>query len=121
MHGVDHVVEAADIQEGFLLTGKRRIWKVFSRCRRAHRNRYVATIGHVVPRLPHRFHQLLRERRIENPPANRGPGTRQRLNVVDIEVIEQFVDLLVEAVCGEKLAVGRCGGRKSSRDGYAQV
>ena len=58
---------------------------------------------------------------IENPPPNLPAGACQRIDIIDIEFRQDLVDAFVEAVGGEKAAVGGCGSRKPTRDADSEA
>ena len=107
---VEQVVDAVDVEEGLLLAGERRIGQIFRGGRRAHRERQR--------RCPAPFASASYARGspasscagngcVEDPAADFLPGLRQRLHVVDIELVQRFFDALGEPALRQKIAIGR--------------
>ena len=84
--GSHHVFKAQDIQEGFLLTGKRGIRQVFCGGRGANRNRNVSTgvCNHVVVGGFDFCLQFFRERGFDDKLANFFADAHQFADIVNI-------------------------------------
>ena len=89
VHCFFNVIQAVDIQEGFLLAGKRSVRQVFCCCGRTYGNGDVRTAGignHFVPSCFDFSIQLLRERSIQNPLTDFFTHARQLGNVFNIQL-----------------------------------
>src|SRR2546428_14133856 len=79
------VVEAANIEEGLLLSGERSVGQVFGRSAGTHRHRYaLVASGQLLVRLGYLGLGLLRKGRRLDQAAELRPATRQRFDVVAI-------------------------------------
>ncbi len=112
------VVEAFDVEEGFLLTGEGGIRQIFRGGGGAHGDLQVR-----VPGLKlgigtfHLGFEGRRQRRVDDPLTNLGTDARQFDHVVHIEGIEGGIDTLVEAFVGQEFAIGIGGSRKAAGHG----
>src|SRR5690606_27535146 len=121
VQGVDEVVEAADVQERFLLSGERGIGKVLGRCRGAHGDAYVTAVAHCLPRGTKLVAQPLGKRRLDDPSPDRAAGGSQGLDVVDIQVAKLLVDAPVQAGAREEIPIGLRRGRESAGDAHPDL
>ena len=122
LHRLLHIVQAVDIQESFLLAGKRSVRQVFSSGRRAHRHRNIGAAGignHFVPRRRDFGVQLLWERRFQNPLADFLTHTRQFGHIFDVQTGQRGGNALVQAVVRQKGAVGFGGGGEAAGHAHA--
>lgn len=120
-HCIFHVFQAIDIQESFLLTGKRSVRQVFGSSRRAHGHRDLVGTGighHFSPRFGNFIIQLLGERGIQNPLADFFANTRQLNHIVNIQRAQCGRNAFAQAVVGEKSAISVSCGGKAARNAY---
>ena len=115
----DHVVHAADVQEGFLLTSKRSVRQVFGGCRGAHGHCHIWIAG------GHGFEcradfavQALGELGFHHPLTDLRTGAGQGVDVIHVQRIQSSMDLLIQATEFEKVAVGLSGGGKTTGNRY---
>jgi len=102
---LQHAVDVADIQEGFLLAGKRGVGQVFGGGRRAHRVRRSRVAGgQLVVGRANRLLERRRQRGGADPAADLGAGLRQGLDVVDIQRSQLRADALGQAAVAQELA-----------------
>ncbi len=114
-----HRIVALDIEEGFLLSGKRGIRHIFRRGRGAHGKRCLGVaFRELVIGVMDSVFQLWRERRIDDPLPDLRPGFRQFANVINVRVIQQLIDTLVDAALVKKLIKSIRRGGESVRDRY---
>ena len=121
-HGFFNVFQAVDVQEGFLLTGKRSIRQVFCCCGRTYGNGNVRTAGignHFVPSCFDFSIQLLRERSIQNPLTDFFTHARQLGNVFNIQLFQGFGNTLAQTIVSQESAIGFGSGRKTTGNAYA--
>ena len=113
-----HIVEAAHVEEGLLLPGKRGIGQVLGGGRRAHRNGQVLAeaLLHFRPGVRDRTVQRVGEGGLDDPPANVRPRCSQRLDVVGLQALEAAGDLRVQAGLGQELAERIGGGGEAARN-----
>ncbi|MNT06434.1 hypothetical protein D3C72_1410990 [compost metagenome] len=112
---VQHVVDAHDVQEGFLLAGERGVGQVFGRGGRAHGERTLAVgveLGEGVADLGFEFR---RERRIDDPLADLRAGGSQLAHVFGVQRGQAFSDPLVQAGGLQEIAEGVGGRGKAAR------
>ena len=122
VHGLDDVVGAAHVEEGFLLAGERGFRQVFGRGGRAHRDRDIrAAIAHARVAVDDVLLQLRREGRGQDPVPDARAGLGELRDVVDVEGVEFLLDAGGEAFVREKLAVGVGGGREAVRHADSQL
>jgi hypothetical protein len=119
LHGVQDVLVAVDVEEGFLLAGEGRIREVFGGGRRAHREAAPAFGGDGLVGGLDLGLELGRERQLDDPVADLRAGLRQCIDVVDVERVERRVDAVGKAIVGEELAISIRRGRKAARDTHA--
>ena len=115
VEGIDEMFDAADVQKRLLLSGERGVGQVLSSGRRTHCNGDVFSFGHVLPGAVNVLHQAFGQGCTENPLADLCASACQRIDVIDIELCQYLVDAFVEAVGGEKAAVGGRRRRKPAR------
>ena len=119
-HLVQHVFDADDVQESFLLTGKRRVGQVFGGGRGAHRE-----AGLVIARaqrgktLAHGLFKIRREGLGFDQRTNLCARFGQRPHVFGVERVEHGVDLVVQPVVGQKHAKRMRRGGKAGRHAHA--
>src|SRR3989475_7263176 len=83
------VVEAANIEEGLLLSGERSVGQVLGRGAGTHRHRYLLVAsGQLLVRLGYLGLELLRKGRRLDPAADLRSAAPERLYVVGIEPLE---------------------------------
>ena len=94
LHGLEHIVDADHVQEGFLLTSKRRVRQVFRRGRGTHGKRHFGVgIGHQLGvELVDFGGQAWLEWRFHDPLTDLGAGLRQRAHVIDVQPFEALGD-----------------------------
>jgi hypothetical protein len=121
LDGDQDIVDALDVEEGFLLTGEGGIRQVLGGGGRAHGpGDFAARLGH----------QLLvividggfeggREGLFHDPAPEAGTDLGQLGDVVHVQIIEQGLDALVQSVLGQELAVGVGGGGEAAGDPHA--
>ncbi|MNQ41558.1 hypothetical protein D3C85_552360 [compost metagenome] len=115
----DHVVDAADVQEGFLLAGEGSIRQVFGSGRRAHGyGHMLIAVGHGGEGGANLRIQFGRERCVHHPLADLRTGLGQSVDVVDIEGIQRRMDLRIQAALLEKIAVGLSGSGETTGNRY---
>ena len=112
--GADQITFAADIQIGVLLAGERGRWQVFGRRRTAHSDIGVGMV--ILSRqyligLMDFSGQVIGYVGIHDMFADQGPGQRQGIDVVDIQRPQRRVDLFLQVVMGDEMAItlGRDG------------
>ena len=107
MHALFYLLEAFDVQHGFLLTGEGGIREVFSGCRRTHRPAYVSAIFgfEIRIRLFQCGIQGRREWRLHDPITNLRTHLGKALHIIHIQFSKHRIDLVREAIMREKLPV----------------
>jgi len=121
LDGVQDIFQAMNIEEGFLLTGKRSIRQIFGSGRRADGKRgFGAALGNECSIVDSNFFfQLFRKRGFNDPLTNLGTGLQQRIDIVHIQAGQTGIDLFGQTVVGEERTVGFGSGRKTTRHPYA--
>lgn len=117
LHRVLDVVEAADVQEGFLLACERGVGEVFSGGGGADRHGDVGAAGvghHLVPSFLDVGIQLGRERGVDDPLADFLAHPGQFADVVDIEFGQRGVDLVGQAIVLQEIPVCLSSGGKAA-------
>ena len=118
LDGMDHVVHATDVEEGFLLTSKGGIRQVFGSGGGAH--------GHSDVRIAGRQHgkvaadivfQLRRQLAIHHPLTDLRAGLGQSVDIINVEGIKQVVDALVQTTLFEEVTIGISSGGKTTGNG----
>ncbi len=92
---VQHVVDADDIEEGFLLARERSIRKILGGRRRAHRDGDVGrarVLAQFRVRLADRLVEIGRQRGVDDPAADLLAGSGQRIDVLDVERRQPILD-----------------------------
>ncbi|MNY01670.1 hypothetical protein D3C86_1342110 [compost metagenome] len=96
LHRHQHRVIALNVQEGFLLSGKRGVRHVFCGGRGTHGERGLRVVGReLVISIVNGFFQLRLERCVDDPLADLCTGFVQRGNIINIRLIQQVVNALV--------------------------
>ncbi len=109
------VGEAANIEEGFLLSGERSVGQVFGRGAGTHRHRNVLVAsGQLAECLPDLRFELLRERRGLDPAADLRAAPGERFDVVGIQPLQARLDTRRQAACCQEFAERRGGGGKTT-------
>ncbi len=122
MHGLDHLVRAAHVEERFLLAGERGFRQVLGGGGRAHRDGDIrAAFAHARVAVDDVLLQLRRERRREDPVADARAGLGELRDVVDVEGVELLLDAGGEAFVREEFAVRVGGGREAVRHADPQL
>jgi hypothetical protein len=120
LHGVQDVLDAADVQVGFLLPRERRIGKVLGRGRGAHGE---ARLGHAMGDarvfLADLLFQLGRDRARLHLAPNLRARLGQRMHVVHIYGFEGRLDRFGELVVGEELVEGFGGSGEAAGNAHA--
>ena len=112
LDGFQHGIDAADVQEGFLLAGKGGIRQVFGGGGGADCHRDVVAGGQRLECIADVGFQLGGEGRLAHPFANLFAGGGQGLDILDVQRIQRRIDAIVQPFVLEKLAVGVSRGRK---------
>ena len=119
---VDHVVHAANVQEGLLLAGKGGVRQVFCSSRRAHGYRqFGVALREGIKGFANSLVQRRRELGIHHPLANLGAGLSQGIDVIDVEFVQRSIDAVVQTTLLEKFPIGLCSGCKATGNRYAGV
>ena len=118
---MQHVVDAGDIEEGFLLTGKGGVGQILRGGRRAHCNGDFGAgfLDQRGIRFADFLFEPFRKRRLDHRCADGFAGNGERLNVFDIERFQLIADFLVQSLVLEKLAVSLCCCCKTIRHLHA--
>ncbi len=120
LHLVQHVFDADDIEEGFLLTGERSVRQIFGGRRRAHGERRVRVAGgHAGELGADGGFQIGGELGSLNPAADFGPRLGQGTDVLGVEGSQTGVDLFGQPPVGEELPEGVGRGCKPTRHAHA--
>jgi hypothetical protein len=128
LDGVQHVVDAADVEEGLLLAGEGRVRQVLGRRAGAHGEADLGSVVTVaalvladeaVVRLADVALEVGREGLLLDLPADVRAHLRELAGVVDVEVGQQRVDAVGEPVLGEEAAVRVGRGREPVGHGDA--
>ena len=90
-------IDTAHVEEGLLLTGKRRIRHVFRSGGGAHGKGCLEPRAQLVIGLAHRLLQSGLEGRFHHPVADLLTGPVEGGDVIHIQTVEQVMDLAVEA------------------------
>ena len=118
----DHVVHAADVQEGFLLAGEGGVRQVFGGGRGTHGyGHVVVAVRHGDEGLTNLLVQFGGERRIHHPLANLRTGLGQGIDIVDIQRIECGMDLRIQPAFFEEVTVGLGGSGEATGNRYAST
>ena len=99
---VQHVVDAGDVEERFLLAGERGVRQIFGGGGRAHGDGDVVGAGVLAELrvgLADRLVEIGRQRRIDDPAADFLAGGGQRVDVLDIERREPIAGCAWRARC----------------------
>ncbi len=115
------VIQAMNVEEGFLLAGKRGIRQVFGCCRGTHRNRdFGAGIGnHLGIGVSHFMLEFGREWGIDDPLTNLRADFGQGGHVVDVQCFQRVFDPLRQTFVLQEITVSLCGCRKATGNAYA--
>ena len=115
----DHdAIYATNVQEGFLLTGERRVRQIFRRCGRAHGHGEVSvTFADLGVCITDSLVQLRLERRINHPLTDFFASFRQRYHIFNVQRRQRFVDLLGQVVVLKEFTEGFSGSSKTARNG----
>ncbi len=120
LHRHHHMVEAANVEEGFLLTGEGGVRQVFGGGGRAHRHRqFAVAAAHLLIGVADRRFQLRLEGGVHHPFTDLLTGFRQSHHVFHVQRPERLIDLGGQIVVLEEVAESFRGGRKTARDGHA--
>ena len=110
-----HVGEAADIEEGLLLSGEGGVGQVFGRGAGTHRDRYaLVPSGQFPEALSDLGFELLRERRRLDPAADLRSAAPERFDVVRIQSLHARLDARRQAARCEEFAERLGGGGKAA-------
>ena len=117
---VEHVVDAFDVQECFLLSSEGRVGQIFCGGRRAHCKRGMGIVfGEFGVRITNLFFQGRLKWRIGNEFAHHFAGTRQRLEVFNIQFCHGLVDFGCQVIVIKKIAERLSGCCKATRHPHA--
>jgi hypothetical protein len=112
---VHHLVDAADVQIGFLLPGERRVGQIFRSRGGTHRYRGILAVGR------HRLVgggdfalQVIGQGRIDDPAPDFLAHDSQLPDIVGIELIQSLVDALANTGLVEKLVESVGGSCEAS-------
>ena len=112
----DEMNAASDIQECFLLPGKRCVRQIFGGRRRADRDGKFSGIAgrfsHFAPGIQDFTVQPRRERRREHPTADLRADDAEPLHVIHVERLERTADAFVKAILREEISIRVRGGRE---------
>merc|ERR1711974_500965 len=101
-----YVVEAANVQESFLLARKRSVWQIFCGGGRAHRySNFSITFSQLFEGLFYRGVQLCRKWRIDNPLTDILVGFQQGFHVVHVQTFQALFDAFAEAALLKEVSV----------------
>ena len=114
--GVQNVLDAVDVEEGFLLSGERGIGQVFRRGRGAHGEAAFAGGDKRVVVRADLFFQLLRQRCFDDPVADTAPGLGQRRHILHVQRGKFFFDALVQSLVRQKIAISLRRGGEAAGD-----
>jgi len=118
LDGNHHTVDAANIQEGFLLAGEGRIRQVLCGGGRTNRYRQISVaLTNLCIGVADSAIQSGLERRIHHPLADLLTGLGQGDHIIHIQSAQGVIDLLCQIVVLEELAKGFSGGGKTARNG----
>ncbi len=118
----DHVVDAADVEEGFLLAGERGVRKVFGGGRGTHGDGHVFVAGgHFGEGRTDFAVKTRREVGFHDPLANLRTSLGQGVDVIHVECVERGVDTVVETTLFEKIAVRLRRSGKAARYRYTST
>eukprot|EP01107_Rhizomastix_libera_P017718 TRINITY_DN8690_c0_g1_i1.p2 TRINITY_DN8690_c0_g1~~TRINITY_DN8690_c0_g1_i1.p2 ORF type:complete len:760 (+),score=-5.99 TRINITY_DN8690_c0_g1_i1:96-2375(+) len=123
LHGVKDVVEAMDVEEGFLLASEGSVGQVLGGGGGAHGEGGVGGgIGDqgVVVGLDLVL-QLGRERGVDDPLANLGAGSQQGIDVVHVQVGEFSLDAGGQAFMGQELPIGMGRGGETAGNPHTGI
>ncbi len=116
----DHVIDAADVEEGFLLAGERGVWQVFSGSRGTDSNGHVVVAGgHFCEGRTDFRIQAWREFGFHDPLANLRAGLGQGIDVVNVQRVERGVNAVVQPALLEKVTVRLSRSGKAARHRHA--
>ncbi len=116
----DHVIDAADVEEGFLLAGERGVRQVFSGSRGTHGNGHVVVVGGHFGEGRTDFRiQAWREFGFHDPLANLRAGLGQGIDVVNVQRVERGVNAVVQPTLLEKVTVRLSRSGKAARHRHA--
>ncbi len=90
-------IDATYVKEGLLLTGKGGVRHILGGGGGAHCKRSLDTGTQLLISHPDRLLQLGLERGIDHPVADLLPGQVEGGDIVHVQIVEQMVDLAVEA------------------------
>ncbi len=113
-----HVVEAMNVEKGFLLAGEGGVREILRRGRRTHRERaFSAAVFHecLVRGADLRL-QSRRQWRLEYPLADLRARRSQRGHVIDVETGEHLFNSARQSVRRQNLAIRGRGGGEASRN-----
>ena len=116
LDGLEHVVDAVDIEEGFLLAGEAGVGQVFCRGRGAHGHRNGRTCRFVDQGLVGGANLRFQgggEGRLHDRAADLLADLGKPQHIVNIKAVEQALDARVQALVGQKHPVCRRGGGKA--------
>ncbi|MNZ65162.1 hypothetical protein D3C78_833490 [compost metagenome] len=115
--GADDVFDATDVQEGFLLTGERRVWQVFGGGRRTHGNGHIrVALRHFGKGSADFAVQPLGKLGFHDPLTDLSAGPGQGIDVIDIQRVQRGVDLGVQPALLEKITVRLSRSGKAAGD-----
>ena len=121
---VDDVIGTADIEEGFLLAGKRGIGQVFGGGRGAHGDGDIRAAGALAKLRIGFAHGLVEfgdQGGFNDPAADFGTGRGQFGDVVDIQRGQAILDALGKPALRDELLECRSGGGIAARHGNAEL
>ena len=113
-------IDAAHVEEGLLLTCKRRVRHVFGGGGGAHRERRLETRAQLVIGGANGLLQLRLEGGIDHPLADLVASGAKGRDVIHIQAVEQVMDLVVEPAAVQKLIKSKRRGGKATWHGYAR-
>ena len=119
LDGVEDVLVAVDVQEGFLLAGEGRVGQVFGSSGRAHGEAAVAFGGQLLVGGLDLDFEGRREGGIDDPLADLGATAGQGHHIIHIQAFEGGADTLGQPQVGQELAVGIGGGGKATGHAHA--
>ena len=117
LHGREHVVQAMNVEIGFLLAGEGGIGQIFRRGGRAHGNGDVAVgvLQHLLVGGGNAGVEIKLKRRSYDPLAHFGTGFRQRRHIIHVEAGKRFFDARLKVIVAEKIAESLGRGGESAR------
>ncbi|OIQ78749.1 hypothetical protein GALL_395460 [mine drainage metagenome] len=117
---VEHGLDAADIEIGFLLSGERGVRQVFRRCGGAHRERRIRVAGGQRGiRSADGLLEVGRKGRVDNPLADLFANLRQGAHVVRIQGGQRRFDAPLQPAGAQDFAEGMRRGAKPARHAHS--